>query len=159
MKRFVLVSTVISAALVLNSTVFAAEPVKQQPKAATTAPAVEQNKEKRTIFNFRNELGLTDKQVEAMKALVNKLQEGIKEKTKNLEVLRKELVTMIQNRDKLAAIKSKIQNLANIQADISYFDIEISRKIEDVLTAQQLKKWKDIQKIVRDQIGKDNKPK
>ena len=67
-----------------------------------TKPVQEaEKKEVKTIFNYKSELGLTDKQSEDMKALVSKLQTTLNEKGKEIGELRQGLSQMIKNRMRL----------------------------------------------------------
>ena len=104
-----------------------------------------QKQEVKTIFNYKSELGLTDKQSEDMKTLVSKLQTTLNEKGKEISELRQGLSQMIKNKDALSIIRPQLKKIADLQVDISYSDIETARKIEGVLTPAQMKKWQDIQ--------------
>jgi Spy/CpxP family protein refolding chaperone len=121
---------------------FAADKSAKPAKAATQE---EPKKEFKSIFDYKTQLGLTDKQVEDMKALVAKLQTMLNEKGKVLLDMRNDLAKMIRDRDALNNIKAQLRKVADLQIDISYSDIETARKIEGVLTPTQLKKWQDIQ--------------
>ena len=115
-----------------------------ETKAAKPAQEA-QKQEVKTIFNYKSELGLTDKQSEDMKTLVSKLQTTLNEKGKEISELRQGLSQMIKNKDSLSIIRPQLKKIADLQVDISYSDIETARKIEGVLTPAQMKKWQDIQ--------------
>ena len=144
--------TVVSVQLAAP-TVFAADKPAKQNKTVTQET---EKKEVKTIFSYKTELGLTDKQVEDMKALVSKLQTAINEKGKALGDLRNELGKMIREKENLPIMKAQLRKIADLQVDISYMDIETARKIEEVLTASQLKKWQDIQISSLDKLKAEN---
>jgi len=53
---------------------------------------------------------------------------------------------MIRDNASLKVIRKKIEDIGKVQVDIIYKDIEVSRKIEDTLSSEQLVKWRSIQK-------------
>jgi predicted RNase H-like nuclease (RuvC/YqgF family) len=130
----------------------------EDKSAKQSKPAAQetQKKEVKTIFNYKTELGLSDKQVEDMKALVSKLQTTLNEKGKMLLDLRNDLAKMIREKDNLGTIKSQLKKIADLQVEISYMDIETARKIEGVLAPKQLKKWQDIQISSLDKVKAEN---
>jgi len=115
-----------------------------------------QKQEVKTIFNYKKELGLTEKQSEDMKALVSKLQALLNEKGKEISELRNGLGDMIKNKDNLSAVRSQLRKIADLQVEISYNDIETARKIEGVLTSAQMKKWQAIQLSSLDKLKAEN---
>lgn len=115
-----------------------------------------QKQEVKTIFSYKKELGLTEKQSEDMKALVSKLQALLNEKGKEIGDLRKSLGQMIENKDPLSAVRSQLKKIADLQVDVSYSDIETARKIEGVLTSAQMKKWQVIQLSSLDKLKAEN---
>jgi len=149
--RMVLVAVVSLQLMAIGS--FAEEKSAKQSKPAAQET---QKKEVKTIFNYKTELGLSDKQVEDMKALVSKLQTTLNEKGKMLLDLRNDLVKMIREKDNLGTIKSQLKKIADLQVEISYMDIETARKIEGVLVPKQLKKWQDIQISSLDKVKAEN---
>jgi Spy/CpxP family protein refolding chaperone len=115
-----------------------------------------QKQEVKTIFNYKKELGLTEKQSEDMKALVSKLQALLNEKGREISELRNGLGDMIKNKDNLSAVRSQLRKIADLQVEISYNDIETARKIEGVLTSAQMKKWQAIQLSSLDKLKAEN---
>jgi Spy/CpxP family protein refolding chaperone len=110
------------------------------------APKPEQPKaEVRTIYEYQEELGLANKQVDDLKKILGDFQAYFTEKKKTLAALQEELGEMIKNKEDLKKIRIQLEKIAAIQVDASYFDIETSRKVEGVLTPKQLAKWKNIQ--------------
>ncbi|MFA5144941.1 MAG: hypothetical protein WC723_02930 [Candidatus Omnitrophota bacterium] len=118
---------------------------------AQEATAVDtQKQEIKTIFSYKTELGLTDKQQDSIRKLLLDLQNIFVEKAKEINTLRQDLSRMIKDKKDMRTIRRKIEDIAKIQVDNTCRDIETSRKIEGTLNPEQLKKWHDIQKQVRE---------
>ncbi|MFA5336915.1 MAG: hypothetical protein WC330_01120 [Candidatus Omnitrophota bacterium] len=111
----------------------------------TGASFAEEKKSGNSIFEFKQELSLTDKQEENLHKIVAKLQSTLVEKQKELKDLRVELNKMIVEKASLGKIRSKLQAIARIQADATYEDIASTRAIETELTAAQFTKWRSMQ--------------
>ena len=146
MRKLIVVATVLSLGFVLNS--FAADQAKSGQ--AQVAAENQQKKTIKTIFSYKKELGLSDKQIEQMKAFIVGLQNYIKDKRNELVPLTKDLIKLSNDRADLKLIKEKLEKISKVNLGIAYTDIETSRNIEDVLTSAQLKKWKKVQQDVRD---------
>ena len=104
-----------------------------------------ENKSGSSIFDYKKELSLTDKQEKNLKDILVKLQTLLTVKQKELDGLRSELSKMIAESADLNKIKLKINDIAKIQADATYEDIASTREIETELTGTQLTKWRSIQ--------------
>ena len=117
------------------------------PAQAVAAPTA--NAGAKTIFDYQKEIGMSDKQVEDMKGLMTEFQKVLGEKSTQLTALRQELATMIQDKKDVPLIRQQLQKIADIQVDASIFDVETSRKVDAVLTADQLAKWKALQETFK----------
>ena len=104
-----------------------------------------ENKSGSSLFDYKKELSLTDKQEKNLKDILAKLQTLLTVKQKELDGLRAELSKMITESADLNKIKTKINDIAKIQADATYEDIASNRAIETELTGTQLTKWRGIQ--------------
>jgi Spy/CpxP family protein refolding chaperone len=100
----------------------------------------------KTIFSFKNEIGLTDDQEIKLKALLYDQQARADAHNNTLRALGTELGKMIDEKEDMQIIKSKLEEISKIQVEISFHRIEDSRKVEGILTPDQLVRWKDIQK-------------
>jgi len=107
-----------------------------------------QNKIK-TIFSYKKELGLTEKQVADMTSILGVFQKYLTDKGEELRQLRLKFNGLVKQKADLKLIKEIIAQISAAQADISYTDIETSRKVEGVLTPAQLKKWNGMQEAYR----------
>jgi len=143
MKRIFFVALVLVLGLSLNS--FAKEHLRSAPETNAATVGHKKNVIK-SIFNYKTELGLTDKQEADIKELLLGLQNTLQEKVGKVNVLRGELIQMIRDNASLKVIRKKIEDIGKVQVDIIYKDIEVSRKIEDTLSSEQLVKWRSIQK-------------
>ncbi|MDE1921522.1 MAG: hypothetical protein KGJ09_08410 [Candidatus Omnitrophica bacterium] len=108
--------------------------------------AQNQPEQVKTIFSFKNELGITDDQELKLKALLYDEQNFIDGQNNTLKELGAQLNQLIEKNADMAAIKSKLEEMSRIQVDISYRNIEDSRKVAEILTPQQLAQWRSIQK-------------
>ncbi len=108
-----------------------------------------QDKAGDSIFKYKKELSITDKQEKNLRDILSKLQDYITGKTKELNGLRAELNKLIVGKADLNMIKAKLQIIAGIQADATYEDIAGVRAIENELTAEQMSKWRGIQEDFR----------
>jgi uncharacterized coiled-coil protein SlyX len=101
------------------------------------------------IFDYKQELSLTDKQEKNMRDILAKLQSYLADKKKQLDGLKAELDMLVEKKGDLNTIKAKLQDIAKVQTDASYEDIVSARAIENELTAKQLSRWRSIQKETR----------
>ncbi len=101
------------------------------------------------IFYFKKEIGLTDEQENKLKALVYDIQKIMVANKAKLDVLTADLSRMIKNKEDMGAIRKKLDDVSKIQVDSTCVDIENGRKIEGVLSQDQLKKWNSIQERER----------
>jgi Spy/CpxP family protein refolding chaperone len=99
----------------------------------------------RTIYQYKAELGLTDKQESNLKKILGDFQVYLTKKNKELAALQTKLNEMINKKEKLRKIRKHLERMARIQVDASYLDIKTARKVEKVLTPTQLAEWKAIQ--------------
>ena len=100
----------------------------------------------KTIFSFKNEIGLTDDQELKLKALLYDEQSLVETNNNALKALGADLGKLIDSKADMPIIKSKLEEISKIQIETSCHNIEDSRKVEAILSADQIAKWKDIQK-------------
>ncbi len=118
----------------------------QDATAPKTDNGLNQQGQVKTIFSFKDDIGLTDDQETKLKALLYDEQSLMETDNATLKTLGTELGTMIDSKADMAAIKSKLEEISKIQVEISCRNIEDSRSVESILSPDQLAKWKDIQK-------------
>ncbi len=123
-----------------------------EPVVPAAAAPVAQPAEGKTIFSFQKELGLTDKQVTDIKTLTGGLKDALLAKTQQITILRQDLNKMVSEREEIKKIRAQLQKIADIQVDNTCRDLEVSRKVEAVLSAEQWKQWKGIQEKTRAEV-------
>jgi len=121
-------------------------PTPAPATATKTETSLNQEGPVKTIFNFKDEIGLTDDQEVKLKALLYDEQSFMDSQNATLKGLGIELSKMIEQKTDMQAIRSKLEAIAKIQVDVSYRNILDSRSSETILTPDQLTKWRDIQK-------------
>ena len=139
-KRVILI-TIFASTIFLLSSSFA-----QKASLPTEQSTSTQQGEPKTIFSFKDELGLSDEQENKIKAILFDSQNLIKSYRNTLNILGAELAQMIDRKEEMELIKNKLQEISEIKVEISYCDIEVARKINDLLTPTQLQKWEDIKR-------------
>lgn len=117
-----------------------------QDKSKTQAQAKEPIK---TIFDYKDELQLSPRQIEELKGIITSFQQLLLDKKKEIGILNSELGTLIKDKAEMKTVRSKLEQIARVQVEVSYADIETARKTEGVLTSAQLKKWKAMQEDYR----------
>ena len=141
--KIVLAVTVFIVSLFSTLSIFAEESVmssgQQQAAVSQEQPVV------KTIFSYKKELKITDKQEKELIRLMTGLQDNLTKKRKEITELNSELANMINEKKSLKLIKRNIYNITRLQADALYADIEAARKIEDIFSKEQFASWKAIQ--------------
>ncbi len=102
-----------------------------------------------SIFKYKKQLAITDKQETNLRSIISKIQDTLKDKTEELNKHRAELNKMLETKADLAKIKEKLRTIARIQADATYEDIASIRAIESELTATQMTQWRGMQEKYR----------
>ena len=133
---------ILSAALLLG---LLAGPVWAQ-EGAGDKPAP---KPVKTMIDYKDELGLSDKQVTDVATALKSFQVTVKEKRAELTKLEKEFNELLKTQAPLPDIKSKLKQISETRFTLRYADVLTSRRVSDALTAEQMKKWREIQAKVR----------
>lgn len=111
--------------------------------------AVQQQRAVRTIFSYRQELGLTEAQEKEITDTLLDLQKELIDKRAKLGIAQIELRQMVADRAELPAIRAKLEEVSALSVDITFTDVSASRKIENALSEEQLRKWRAIQAEAR----------
>lgn len=119
------------------------------PAAAAPKKGAKAQQKVKTIFDYKDELGITDDQVKKLKDNVVELQKELQSFREKIVEANKELGPKLQEEASLDAIRPLLQKIANYQVDMRLADISAARKINGTLKPEQLKKWRDVQKKVR----------
>ena len=98
-----------------------------------------------SIFDFKDQIGLKPDQVKAIKGEANTLIAYLNSEQGKLQSEQMELVKLIQTEGPLDQIHQHLTAIANMRVEMQMHDIETGRRINKIMTPDQLKKWHDIQ--------------
>jgi len=104
-----------------------------------------ENKKGIYIYEYKDELSLTDKQEKDLRDIIAKFQTYAADKQKELSKMQVELNKLDADKAALGRIKAKINDMAKIKAQVMYEGMASSRAIEAVLTGTQFSRWQGIQ--------------
>jgi hypothetical protein len=125
---------------------------KTTAKAST--PSGQPTAKIKTIWDYEKELGLTAAQSKIMKDALGGLQKQLVGLRQQLLEAERQLKSLIEEEAPIEPINAKLQQISQIQVQIRLADIQTSRKINEVMEAEQLDKWRNIQKQARQQAKK-----
>lgn len=127
----------------------AAAPAPSPTAAKSPAPAASPAPNAHTIFDYQKELGITEKQSADMKAALKDLAQRVQPIQAKLGDLNSQIGQDMEKEAPLPKIREKLLEFATLQVDMKMADIETARKINAILTREQLTKWRDIQSKAR----------
>ncbi len=141
---------ILGLALLSGSLAFAQAPAGDTPAGDTpkedeATPA----SPLKTIFDYKDQLNLTDQQIADIKKLLGELARTLKLTQAKLTVLAFEVDELIKSEGDLAIIRAKLDEEAKMRSDARYADVLCSRNINKVLSDSQLAAWKKIQDEAR----------
>ena len=159
MKRTHLLTAVVLVTLFTLSAMIPASAQTPAPPAASATPTVKatpspgttaapQNKTK-TIFDFEKELGISADQLKKLKDSVNSFNTDIKDQNEKLKQANKELGDLVNSEASLDKIKEKLTQIGAIELNIRLTNVKLSRSVSEILSKDQMKKWREIQKRER----------
>lgn len=120
-------------------------------QGASPAPSPAPQAAFKTIFDYRKEIGLTEKQATDIRAALKGLQQRLASLTEQLQAADKKCTQTIASEAPIAQIRAALQEMANITVEMRIADVETSRKVNSILSSDQLAKWREIQKKARTQ--------
>lgn len=100
----------------------------------------------KTILDFKTELSLSQEQANQIKELLDNLEKRGKDSNARLESTQNKLSELIKNKADLSVVKSKAQEIAEIQTEMPLARIDAARKTSKILSTKQLNMWNKIQK-------------
>ncbi len=104
---------------------------------------------KKTIFDYKAELNLTNEQEQEIRQILAELNREAQLAGAKLTVLKFELEDLIQKEDEVELVRKNLIEEAELRASIKYADLAATRKINNVLSAEQLLKWRSFQEAAR----------
>jgi hypothetical protein len=108
-----------------------------------------QPKKVRTLVDYKTELSLTDQQIEDIRESLKAFQTTVVEQRKLLRQYEGEYAKLVADHAPLDQVKQKLRQVTDTGFNLRYADVLTSRKVESILTADQLQKWRQIQTRVR----------
>ena len=133
MKKYFVLAGMLAC---LGQPLWAQQP-KEQPKV-------------KTIFDYKQELSLSDEQINKMKAQLTELNNSVKASREQLTKLENDYRALIsKDSTTTAQAKAKLEEISDATVAMRLKDLEISRNITATMTAEQRDKWKAIQAKVR----------
>lgn len=139
LKRTLLRSLLVLAVALVPLAAAAQTPAPKPSPAAKPAAAV------KTIFDYAKELGLTGQQTTDLKAAIKALQDTVAATRPRMEAAGKQLNQMIASEAPIDDIKKTLVEYHTLQIDLKLADIATARRVNAILTKEQLAKWRDIQ--------------
>jgi len=138
-KLTVLLVGILCGVLAMGSLSFAAHTPKP---VQATAPATV----KTTIFDYQKEVGLSDKQADAIRQKIGELQRTVRKINAELTLLNLDIQDLNAKNGNFNQLKKKVKAAYALVADLKIADYKTTRDINAVMSAKQLKKWRGIQK-------------
>lgn len=124
-----------------------ARPAASQPAQSQPAPA--QPTQGRTIFDYKAELNLSDKQEQDIRNILINLNKDSRLAAARVVIMESELEDLTEKEADLEQIRKKLREISELRINLRIQDLEASRKINRVLSPEQLKKWRGIQASAR----------
>lgn len=113
-----------------------------QPQTRNTQPV-------KRIWEYKDELSLSNDQVKNLKNTVEGLNTNLVSLRNKWMAVEQEINQLQVKNAELGQIKTKLQESAGIQVEMRYTDFETARKVMNYLSPEQVTKWRDIQKKIR----------
>lgn len=107
------------------------------------------NHKVKTLVDYKTELSLSDKQIADIREALKNFQATIVEQRKLLTQYEGEYSKLVAEKAPLDQIKQKLRQVTDTGFNLRYADVLTSRKVESILTADQMTKWREIQSKAR----------
>lgn len=119
------------------------------PGLAEDKPGEPAPKTVKTMIDYKEELGLSDTQVNEVREALLGFQKTVKEQRQALAQQEKEYKELVQKEAPLSDIKSKLRQISDTRFQLRYADVLTSRRVSEALSPEQMEKWRAIQTKVR----------
>jgi len=119
--------------------------------AALAGPVYSQtaNQPIKTTFDYKAELSLTDAQEKEIKQILIDLNRELQLEKAKLTIAGIELQDLIKKEADLDQIRKALNQEAALRVSLAYADLAATRKINQVLSSEQLRKWRAMQEAAR----------
>ncbi len=98
----------------------------------------------KTILDFKGELSLTEDQVQKIRKIIDDFEKEAKPLREKIILLDKEIRELLEKGGDMKVVRKKVKDIFSLRADLVLLEIEAGRKIDNLLTEEQLKKWREI---------------
>lgn len=131
-----------------------AHPAQKAAPSPTPAPTPAQPTQAepargRTIFDYKDDLRMTDKQEQDIRTILQNLNKDARLSNARLVIIDSELEDLLNKEGDLDLIRKKLRDAADIRIVMRITDLEATRKINRTLSPEQLKRWRGIQAAAR----------
>jgi hypothetical protein len=103
----------------------------------------------KTIFDYKQEIGLSDAQITSMQQYLANLNTNVKASKAKITQLENDFRALIAKEASSEEAKAKLQEIASATVTMRLNDFETSKKINETMTPEQKKKWRAIQAKLR----------
>lgn len=116
-------------------------------------------KEPKTILDYTKDLGLTENQVDRIKVYIYDLKKELNDLRVKLDSVNREIIKLLEEGSekqgslKLSEVEKKVKEAFEIRAQMAIAEIRTAEKINEALTPDQFKKWKE---IIKERKSKKN---
>lgn len=115
----------------------------------TALPSLAEGRKVKTLVDYKAELSLTDTQIKEIGDALKNFQTTITEQRKLLTQFEGEYSKLVSDHAPLEQVKQKLRQLTDVNFNLRYADVLTSRKVEGILSTDQLTRWREIQTKVR----------
>ncbi len=103
----------------------------------------------KTLLDYKKELSLSESQVKEIKETLSAYQTVVAQQRKSLMQYEKQYSSLVAGRAPIDQIKQKLRQVTDTTYTLRLSDVQTARKVESILSADQLKKWREMQGKVR----------
>ncbi|MCM8830207.1 MAG: Spy/CpxP family protein refolding chaperone [Candidatus Omnitrophica bacterium] len=103
-----------------------------------------QTQEKKTILDYKAEVGLTEKQVKEIGKLITDYEKRVSGNLEKIKEKDKELKDLLASEGDIKEIGKLVREIYRLRGEIVVDALETGRKIDQMLTKEQKAKWKEI---------------
>ncbi len=103
-----------------------------------------QTVQRKTILDFKEELGLTKEQEERIGKIVRDFEKRVKDINDKMVKVDGEIGKLLEENGDIREVEKKVRELFQLRATAVIEEIKAGREIDKVLNAEQREKWRKI---------------
>ncbi len=103
-----------------------------------------QTVQRKTILDFKEELGLTKEQEERIGKIVRDFEKRVKDINDKMVKVDGEIRKLLEENGDIKEVEKKVRELFQLRATAVIEEIKAGREIDKVLNAEQREKWRKI---------------